>query len=210
MRELLIAAESWRCIFSPLLRKQCFSPAAPRPPERFTTCNSAYTSHIRWYFGGNEFPAAQLSTDLCSANSAFCCHPLWPLTQSSGSVPFLPSAQRQNGRESICSRHEQQRGENLQLLPAERPYRQELGRRCGYMGPQDHKVRTRRQPLSRMGERKTNTARVHTFTCACLHECSHLSLSVNLVSQYFQQLRVQTVLLKHWATLTACIKRLVE
>ncbi len=51
--ELQIAAKSRRCIFLPLLWRRCFSPAAPRPLERFITWNSAYTSHIRWYFGRN-------------------------------------------------------------------------------------------------------------------------------------------------------------
>lgn len=61
---------------------------------------------------------------------------------------FLPSAQRQNGRESICGGHQQQRSKNLQLLPAERPNRQGLGRWRGYMGPQNDKVRTCQQPVS--------------------------------------------------------------
>lgn len=88
--ELQIAVKSKPCIFSPLLWRLCFSPAAPRPLERFTACNSAYKSHIRWYFGGNELLAAQLSTDLWSANSVFCCHPLWPLTQTGCCCAFPP------------------------------------------------------------------------------------------------------------------------
>lgn len=66
------------CIFWPLLWGLCISSAAPRPLERFTLCNSAYKSHIRWYFGRNKLLAAQLSTDLLSANSVYCCHPVWP------------------------------------------------------------------------------------------------------------------------------------
>lgn len=72
-----MAAECKRCIFSPLLWGGCMSPAAPRPLERFTLRNGAYKSHIRWCFGRNELLAAQLSTDLLSANSVHCCHPLW-------------------------------------------------------------------------------------------------------------------------------------
>jgi len=55
---------------------------------------------------------------------------------------FLPSAQRKNGRESVCNRHQHQRSKDLQLLPAERPNRQEFGRRRGHMGPKDDTVRT--------------------------------------------------------------------
>lgn len=150
MRWLLQTADT---AFPSPFEKQCFGPTGLRPQERFTSCNCAYTSHVRWDFGGKHFHCTVQHWPFALLILYSVVIRCGPLTQSSCCVPFPPlSAQRQNGRESICSRHQQQRSKNLQLLPAERPHRQELGRWCGYMGPQDDKVRPRRQPVSRKGE----------------------------------------------------------
>lgn len=207
----LSAAGSRRCIFSLLLRKRRFSPAAPRPPERFTACNTAYTSDIRWFLWRKWVSRCTvkhwpllccfcifLSSTVAPHSKQLLCAPL----------PSPPSAQWQNGRESICSRHQQQRSKNLQLLPAERPYRQELRRWCGYMGPQDDKVRTWCQPFSWVG-----VGSISKSTEKCTVSKPHDSMSalisqreVNLSAQCYQQLQPQTVLLKHWATLTECLQ----
>lgn len=123
--------------------------------------------HVRCYFVTFEFPAGWWS------NGHF--YTIFLTREVKTFCVFLSSAQRQNGRESICSSHKQQRSENLQLLSAERSYCQKLRCWCGYMGPQDDKVRTL-VPVIQHPDRKllklrckvrqlSNSLRSHTWCC---------------------------------------------
>lgn len=133
--------------FFSLFVKQTLSPTGPRPRGRFTSCYSAATSHVRrCILVEMPFPLHSPTLTFAllmlyfvvdclrapfSSKLLLCLPPPLPPAPSTpprSPTPQPPPAQRQNGRESIRGRHQQQRGENLQLLPAERPHRQELGR----------------------------------------------------------------------------------